>query len=88
MQFEELVPVYSVKEAIEAEIIKNALHADGIKAVIENENQAGLSGIFDIRILVAGADEPRARRILEEHEANKGQVSDEDFDEAINDEPS
>jgi hypothetical protein len=69
MHFDELVAVYSVKEPIEAEIIKNALHAEGIQAAIENENQAGLTGVFDIRILVPAPDEVEARRILAEHEA-------------------
>jgi hypothetical protein len=74
MDFDELVPVYSVKEAVEAEIVKNALHAEGIRASIENENQAGLTGIFDIRILVPAVDHDRARRILEAHE--RGKLSD------------
>jgi hypothetical protein len=68
MPLDELVHVYSVKEPIEAEIVKNALHAAGIQAAIENENQAGLTGIFDIRIFVPAHEEAAARQILAEHE--------------------
>ena len=69
MSFDELVPVYSVKEPIEAEIIKNALHSAGIQAAIENENQAAMTGVFDIRIFVPAHQEAEAKQILAEHEA-------------------
>ena len=86
MTFDELVPVYSVKEPIEAEIIKNALHSAGIQAAIENENQAGLTGVFDIRIFVPGPQVAEAKRILAEHEAtSENPVSAEELAEASGD---
>lgn len=81
MPFDELVHVYSVKEPIEAEIIKNALHAAGIHAAIENENQAGLTGIFDIRLFVPAHEEAAARQILAEHEEAMKRAPSDDTEE-------
>ena len=65
----DLVTVYTLKSAANAEIIKNALEAEGIPCSLDNESQAGLTGIFDIGVLVRAADEARARELIEEHEA-------------------
>lgn len=65
----DLVTVYTLKNATNAEIIKNALEDEGIPARLDNESQAGLTGIFDIAVLVRAADEARARELIESHEA-------------------
>ena len=68
MNDEELVSVYSVKSPSQAEIIRNALESEGIFCRLDGDGQAGLAGIMDIDVLVAGADAERARAILEMHE--------------------
>ena len=65
----DLVSVYTLKSAANAEIIKNALEAEGIPCSLDNESQAGLTGIFDISVLVRATDEARARELIEAHEA-------------------
>ena len=68
MDAQDLVTVYTCTNANTAEIIRNALEAEGITAHIDGENQAGLAGILEMRIMVKAADAERARGYLEEHE--------------------
>ena len=65
----DLVSVYSTNNAVEAEILRTALHGEGIKCEIDGENQAGLTGIIsmEIRLLVRAEDSDRARKNLEQH---------------------
>ena len=65
----ELVSVYSTNNAVEAEILRTALHSEGIKCEIDGENQAGLTGIIsmEIRLMVRAEDSDRARKYLEQH---------------------
>jgi hypothetical protein len=63
----DLVPVYTVKNPAMAEIIKNALAEEGIDCTLDNESQAGLTGIFDIRVMVRADDADRARELIESH---------------------
>ncbi len=67
MDPQDLVCVYTVGDNNLAEIIKNALQSEGIKASIENENQAGLSGVLDIKICVRAIDADRAQKFIESH---------------------
>jgi hypothetical protein len=73
MANQDLVTVYTVNNAVEAEIIKNALSAEGIRAFIEGENQAGEAGLtgIEIQIQVANSDADRARKFLKKHERSK-----------------
>ena len=64
----EPVPVYTVKNANQAEIIKNFLNAEGIACSIGGEGQIGLAGIVDMAILVPAQDAERARKLIMEHE--------------------
>jgi hypothetical protein len=64
---EELVSVCSVNDPAKAEIIKNALVAEGIPCRLGGEHQAGLAGIFQIDVLVRAADADRARAIIQSH---------------------
>ena len=88
MDAQDLVVVYTIKNAATAEIIKNALEAEGIPCGLDNESQAGLTGIFDIKVLVRAADEERARELIETHvheemdEIDTGTDLDEDEDES------
>jgi hypothetical protein len=70
MDANELVTVYTVANSAEAEIIKNALQSEGIRAFIEGGNQAGEAGLVGIaiHIEVAAIDADRARRFIEHHQ--------------------
>jgi hypothetical protein len=84
MDSREPVPVYTVSNAPAAEIIKNFLAGEGIRAFIENEDQAALQGVggIAIRILVSAADAERARNLIHEHEPHKrSPESQEEFDQ-------
>jgi len=65
---QELVPVYTVKNPNQAEIVKNFLESEGIPCSIEGEGQVGLAGILDIKLLVRAADADKARSLIAEHE--------------------
>lgn len=71
----ELVTVYTVANPVEAEIIKNALEAEGIRCFVENEGQAGEIGLtgLEIRINVPATAAERARVFIEEHERRRGE---------------
>ena len=68
---QELVPVHTAQDSVEAEILKNALEAEGIPCSIEGEHQGGFSGVPSIgwiRLFVRERDAERARAFLESHE--------------------
>ena len=71
---DDLMSVYSAKNASEAEILRNALHSEGIKCEISGENQAGLAGIdsLEIQLLVRSEDFDRAHTFLERHQHRQG----------------
>jgi putative signal transducing protein len=66
---DDLLSVYSTNDASEAEILKAALHGEGIKCEISGESQAGLTGIsgLEIELLVRAEDFDRARAFLKQH---------------------
>ena len=68
MDSDDLVRVYTVTDANQAEIIKGALQAEGIRCEIGGERQAGFTGIWEIEILVRAEDADRATKIIESHE--------------------
>ena len=59
-----LTEVYSVTDPNLAEIIKAALQRDGISCWIDGENQAGLSGVLNIKLLTRAKDVDCALRII------------------------
>ena len=65
---DELVTAYTLKDPYKAEIIKNALHGEGIPCELDGEGQAGLCEILDIGVLVRAQDADLARRLIEQHE--------------------
>jgi hypothetical protein len=73
MDSEDLVTVYTLGNPVQAEIIKNALQADGIRCFLDGINQAAEPGLIglEIRVQVAPADADRARKLLESHDAAK-----------------
>src|SRR5262249_47306954 len=66
MAMHDLVTAYTVSNAVEAEIIKNALIEEGIHCEIEGENQAGEAGLtgIEIKLQVPEADVARARDFI------------------------
>jgi len=71
---DDLMSVYSAKNPSEAEILRGALHFEGIKCEISGENQAGLAGIdsLEIQLLVRAEDFDRAHAFLEQHQRSHG----------------
>jgi Putative prokaryotic signal transducing protein len=65
---QELVTVFTATNEVEAEIIKNALESEDIRAIVEGPHQAGEVGLLGIgvKVQVAAADADRAREIVEE----------------------
>lgn len=66
----DLVEVYSTNDANDAEILRGALHGEGIKCEIDGKSQAGLIGVgvIEIKLLVLAEDYDRARAYVEQHE--------------------
>ena len=67
MSDDELVTVLRVKDNNEAEVIKIALENEGIRCELGGEHQAGMTGVFDVEIMVKESDEDRARELIESH---------------------
>jgi hypothetical protein len=68
MTANDLVPVFSTNNLTEAEILRNVVGAEGIRCELDNQNQAGLSGILEIKGLVQTQDEVRARLALSKYQ--------------------
>lgn len=85
----ELVTVYTADDPVQAEVVKNALEADGIQAVVDRETQGGFSGstISLVRVQVRTADEARARAAIAFHLSPADDLTeDEDLPENPTDE--
>lgn len=63
---ESLETVYSTTNVMEAEFIKLTLEGEGIRCMLENELQAGYTGVFEVKVDVMSTDVDRARQILKE----------------------
>ena len=70
MENEDLVTVYTSNNPVQAEIVKNALVAEGFEAFVEGELQAAEPGLvaIPIHIQVPTHEAERARRFIEDHE--------------------
>lgn len=73
---QELVTVYEAYDETDAEIVKLALAGEDIPSVIDNEHQAGLTGIFQVKLQVSSADAQQAREFIRAHETSQGDVVD------------
>jgi hypothetical protein len=70
MDAHDLVTVYTLTDPVEAEVVRNALHAEGIRCFLAGIHQADLGlRAFEIEVQVPAADGDRARRIIQSHEA-------------------
>jgi Putative prokaryotic signal transducing protein len=68
MDADDLTEIYATNDPALAQIIKIALAEEDIACELEGEHQAGLTGIFDIRIFVRTTDVSRARAVIDQHE--------------------
>ena len=82
MEAQNFVTVYTVANAVEAEIIKNALLDEEVACTIEGENQAGESGLMglEIKLQVPAEQAERARAFLVQHERERAARGDADDD--------
>ena len=69
----ELVPVYSAANPVEANVVKNALEAEGIRCFLDGAEQAAEVGLsaFAIKLLVPTEDVEKARLFISAHEGGK-----------------
>jgi hypothetical protein len=67
MEQDDLVSVFTLNDPGKADIIKNALEAEGIRCELGGEHQAGFTGLFEIDVLVREADADRALKLIESH---------------------
>jgi hypothetical protein len=68
MDPDDLVTVYTLTDANQAEIIKGALQAEGIHCQLGGEGQAGFTGLWEVEVMVRAADADQARQLIESHE--------------------
>ena len=73
MDTSEWVTVYTTPNEVEAEIIKNALVADGIRCELEGANQAAEPGLgaIPVKVQVQAKDAEMARKIVLRHEQHR-----------------
>ena len=71
MDTADLVTVYTLSDPIKAQIIKNALEAEGFRCFLDGLNQAAEAGlmVFEIKVQVPAADAERAREFIEARES-------------------
>jgi hypothetical protein len=70
MQSSDLLTVYTVNDAIEAQIIKNALEAEGIPCVLAGVEQASTAALPGTKVLVqvAAGHAQHARDLIASHD--------------------
>jgi hypothetical protein len=68
----DLIKVYTLTNAPQAEIIKTFLEEEGIRCFLDGE-EAGSLGLsaFEINVMVPAGDADRARKLIESHEPGK-----------------
>jgi hypothetical protein len=66
---DKLVSVFRTPDSFRAEILRNALIAEGIACEIVGDLQGGLTGVLnEVRLLVRAEDAQCAKTFIEEHE--------------------
>ena len=78
------VVVYTTANELDAEVVRAALEAEGIQALVTGQNQAGLAGVLqEVAVEVPAQDAERARQVLAEHTTTTAPgEADEEEDEA------
>ena len=67
----EVEVVYTTNDVYEAEIIRNQLHAAGIKCELDGDSQGGFTEIVETKLLVRAGDADRARQLIERRTTDK-----------------
>lgn len=82
MDHSEPVDVYQAINAVEAEIVRGMLDAEGLRAEVAGNIQGGFTGaIPEISVMVAAVDADRARALIQAHQASR--VEEESVPEAL-----
>lgn len=73
MDIHEPVTVYTVSNAVEAELIRSLLRNEGIRCMLGglNTGELALPGASTIDVMVPADDADRARKILERHDEER-----------------
>ena len=69
MSSHEISNIFATRDPMQASMVGLALREDGIDCQIENEHQAGLSGVLEMKVYVPSEKEDRARELIRELEA-------------------
>lgn len=64
MASHELRTVFTTRDQMRADMIRMALNEQDIVCEIENEHQAGLAGVLEMKVNVRAEDEDRAKEVL------------------------
>jgi hypothetical protein len=77
MHVDDPVVVWTLTNPIEAEMIKNALHDEGIKCFLGGIHQATTAGLpgTSIQVQVPAEHADRARKFIEKHEQARSHPS-------------
>lgn len=62
-----LVTLYTVDDAVKAELIRNTLAAHDIPCELGGEHQAGFTGALAVEIIVRENDATLAKQIVKDH---------------------
>ncbi len=73
-----LETVFSTTNILEAEFIKMTLEGEGIRCLLENELQAGFTGVFEVKVDVMHSNAERAKQIIDEIEHTTEEDSSEE----------
>lgn len=69
MSSHEIRAVFATRDITQANLVRMSLGERDIPCQIENEHQAGLAGVLEMRIHVSADDEENARQVISELEA-------------------
>jgi hypothetical protein len=67
------VAVYSTNDLYEAELIKQFLHTEGLTCELDGVTQGGFVELFEVKVLVRGADADQARTLIEQHRRDRAE---------------
>jgi len=74
------VAVYSTNDLYEAELIKQFLHAEGLTCELDSATQGGFVELFEVKVLVRGAEADQARALIEQHRQERAEGESAEFD--------
>jgi hypothetical protein len=82
MEAQEPVTVFRTNDPTIADLVRNALHEEGITAEVSGERQGGWAGVLsEVEVLVRAGDADRAAHIIEGLEERRRQEAETDEEE-------